>query len=224
MNEGQSSDRPTTVGDESHLSPEAARALIVSQRGTALRSLRADPAVMLGVWGVAWLVGFGGLYLTSRRWLSGGFPTWSAGLILAALLVAAALVTFGQQIRASRGVDGPSHRIAAMYGWSWILAFAGTFAFDVAVQDQGLPSHLAPLLWTGTSLLAVGLLYLGGGMLWADRLQYKLGVWVLLTGAASVFAGVPGNFAVLSLAGGGGFLVAATVARARRFRADRQLA
>jgi hypothetical protein len=36
-----------------------------------------------------------------------------------------------------------------------------------------------------------------------------VGVWMLLVGAASVFAGAPANFAVLALAGGGGFLVAA---------------
>jgi hypothetical protein len=36
-------------------------------------------------------------------------------------------------------------------------------------------------------------------------------MWMLIVGAASVFAGAPGNFAVLSLAGGGGFLAAAAL-------------
>jgi hypothetical protein len=108
-----------------------------------------------------------------------------------------------------------------MYGWSWLLAFAGLFAIDLALGQHGLPSHLAPLLWTGSSLLVVGLLYLAGGMLWCDRLQYGLGVWVLVTGAASVAAGVPDNFAVLSLAGGGGFLIAAAIARTRGWRSER---
>jgi hypothetical protein len=107
-----------------------------------------------------------------------------------------------------------------MYGWSWLLASVGLFALDLALEHQGLPSGLAPLLWSGSSLLAVGLLYLAGGMLWDDRLQYGLGVWVLVTGAGSVAAGVPGNFAVLSLAGGGGFLVAAVVSRTRGWRSE----
>jgi len=34
-------------------------------------------------------------------------------------------------------------------------------------------------------------------------------VLMLVSGAASVFAGVPGNFAVVALAGGGGLLLAA---------------
>jgi hypothetical protein len=45
--------------------------------------------------------------------------------------------------------------------------------------------------------------------MWQDRVQYGLGAWMLVTGASSVLAGVPGNFAVVSLAGGGGLLLAA---------------
>jgi hypothetical protein len=52
-------------------------------------------------------------------------------------------------------------------------------------------------------------LYHAGGALWQDRFQYGLGVWMLVTGAGSVLAGVPGNFAVLALAGGGGLLLTA---------------
>ena len=213
--------RSAVIGDESHLSPEEALALIDAQRGKAVRSLYVDPTMILGAWGAAWLFGFGAIYLASNGWLGTVMPAWTAGAIAGVLFAAAALLSFGEQIRHGRGVEGPSRRTAAMYGWSWPLAFVGLFALDLALEHQGLPSDLAPLLWTGSSLLAVGLLYLAGGMLFDDRLQYGLGVWVLVTGAASVAAGVPGNFAVLSLAGGGGFLVAAAVWRVRGWRAER---
>ena len=42
-----------------------------------------------------------------------------------------------------------------------------------------------------------------------DRFQYGFGMWMLMSGACSVFADVPGNFAVVSLAGGGGPFLAA---------------
>ncbi len=64
-------------------------------------------------------------------------------------------------------------------------------------------------MWSGSLLVLVGVLFLAGATLHRDRVQYGLGAWMLLTGAGSVFAGVPGNFAVLSLAGGGGLLAAA---------------
>lgn len=221
MDQGQRSERHAAIGDESDLSPEESLALIEAQRGRVARSLYVDPALILGAWGVAWLVGFGAIYLTTAGWLGTVMPTWGAGVIAGVLFAAATLVSFGELVRRGRGVQGPSRRIAALYGWSWLLAFAGLFALDLALEHQGLPSDLAPLLWSGSSLLAVGLLYLAGGMLWDDRLQYGLGVWVLVTGAGSVAAGVSGNFAVLSLAGGGGFLVAAAVARARGWRSAR---
>ena len=68
--------------------------------------------------------------------------------------------------------------------------------------------------------MVAGVLYLAGGALFADRVQYGLGAWMLAVGAGSVQAGWPANFAVLALAGGGGFLAAAgfIVARGRRAR------
>ncbi|MGA7173730.1 MAG: hypothetical protein WBZ07_00240 [Candidatus Dormiibacterota bacterium] len=221
MNHDPRSERPVVIGDEPSHTPEETLALIDAQRGMALRSLYVDPAMILGAWGVAWLLGFGAIYLAVNGWLGAVMPAWAAAVLAAVLFTAAAVVTFGEQVRRGRGVQGASRRIAAMYGWSWLLAAAGLLALDLALEHQGLPSGLAPLLWTGSSLLAVGLLYLAGGMLWDDRLQYGLGVWVLVTGAASVAAGVPGNFAVLSLAGGGGFLVAAAVSRNRGWRSER---
>ncbi len=220
MGNGPPPEPPVDLTDPSHLSPAETLALIEAQRRVVARSLYVDPALILGAWGVAWLVGGGAVYLAAHGWLGTVASNWLAGAIAGVLFAAAALVSFGEQVRRGRGVAGPSRRVAAVYGWSWLLAFAGVSALNLALQQQGLPTHLAPLLWTGTSLLAVGLLYLAGGMLWGSRLQYGLGLWVLATGAGSVAAGFPGNFAVLSLAGGGGFLVAAAVARARDWHSE----
>ncbi|MHB8312941.1 MAG: hypothetical protein ACYDD0_06530 [Candidatus Dormibacteria bacterium] len=220
MANGPPPEPPVDLTDPAHLSPAETLALIEAQRRVVARSLYVDPALILGAWGLAWLVGGGAGYLAAHGWLATGVPIWLAGVISGVLFAAATLVSFGEQARRGRGVAGPSRRVAAVYGWSWLLAFAGVFALNLALEQQGLPTHLVPLLWTGTSLLAVGLLYLAGGMLWGSRLQYGLGLWVLATGAGSVAAGFPGNFAVLSLAGGGGFLVAAAVARARDWHSE----
>ncbi len=218
MDEGQRARGLAPAGDESELSPEAALGLIASERRRALRSLQPDTAVILGVWGVAWLVGFGVTWLASSGWLGRALPPWIAGATIVTLSAAATLVTFGQVLARGRGVHGPSRGTSSLYGWSWLLAMVCLCLLDLALEHQGLPAHLAPLLWTGSTLLVVGLLYLAGGMIWADLLLYGLGAWVLVTGAGSVALGVPANFAVLSLAGGGGFLVAAVAARVRSWQ------
>jgi len=221
MHNGHPPDPPVGTTDPALASPGQTLALIKAQHRVIARNLYVDPALILGAWGLAWLVGGGAGYLAAHGWLATGVPIWLAGIISGVLFAAATLVSFGEPARRGRGVAGPSRRVQAVYGWSWPLAFAGVLALNLALDQQGLPAHLAPLLWTGTSLLAVGLLYLAGGMLWDSRLQYGLGLWVLVTGAAGVAAGYPGNFAVLSLAGGGGFLVAAAVARARHWQSER---
>jgi len=96
-----------------------------------------------------------------------------------------------------------------MYMWAWPVAFAGLFALNAGLAHQGMPVRLAALLWPASSAGTVGILYLAAGVLFRDLVHYGLGTWMLVVGAASVFAGAPANFAVLSLAGGGGFLVAA---------------
>jgi hypothetical protein len=221
MGKGQPPDRLAAIDDESSLSPEESLGLVEADGTKAARSLHVHPAPILAAWGLAWMIGFGAVYLTSRDGLGLVLPAWVAAVVLVVLFAVAVAVSFGEQARRGRGVEGPSQRVAAMYAWSWLLAFAALFAVDLGLAHQGVPAHLQPLLWTGSSLLAVGLLYLAGGMLWGDRLQYALGAWVLVVGAASVAAGVPQNFAVLSLAGGGGFLVAAALAQARDRSAGR---
>ena len=166
-------------------------------------------ALFYGPWGTAYLLGFGSVYLTYPSDLPLRVSGALAGVIVGVLFVVAMVVTVVTGTRAGRGVRGPSRMVAAMYGWSWTLGFGALAAVNIGLARTGLSDDAATLLWSGSSLLLVGVLYLAGGALWQDKFQYGLGVWMLVTGAASVFAGVPGNFAVVSLAGGGGLLLAA---------------
>lgn len=209
---------PVGAGAPVDASPRESLALIETQREEAVRQLRVDPVPIVGAWGVAWLVGFGAVYLASAKGPGPFLPAWAAAVLLGALFAVAVVVSVGEGVRRGRGVDGPSRQVGAMYAWSWALAFAGLFAVNRGLAHQGLPADLRPLVWSGSALLVVGLLYLATGVLWRDRVQYGLGAWTLVVGAASVSAGIPANFAVLSLAGGGGFLVAAGLLLAGRRR------
>jgi hypothetical protein len=213
-----SSPQPLAAGEEP--SPQELLELIRTQHEGAARDLYVDPARILVSWGVAWALGFGAFYFASSRARWHFLPLWAAAVVLVTLSAVAIAGVVTQMARRGRGVQGPSRTAGARYGWSWLLAFAGVFALNIGLSQHGLPASLAPLLWPGSSAVVAGVLYLAGGVLFADRVQYGLGAWMLAVGAGSVQAGWPANFAVLALAGGGGFLAAAVfiLARARRAR------
>ena len=205
--------QPLAAGQEP--SPRELLELIRTQHENAARDLYVAPARILASWGVAWALGFGAFYLASPRARWHFLPLWAAAVVLVTLSAAAVAVVITQMARRGRGVQGPSRTVGALYGWSWPLAFAGVFALNIGLSQHGLPASLAPLLWPGSAAVVAGVLYLAGGALFTDWVQDGLGAWMLAVGAGSVQAGWPANFAVLSLAGGGGFLVAAAFILAR---------
>ncbi|MDQ6641784.1 MAG: hypothetical protein M3Y66_04735 [Actinomycetota bacterium] len=208
-----------SLDEDSPLSAEESLALIESQRREVHRRLGVNVALFYGPWGAAYLFGFGSAFLTYPSAVPSRLSGTVAGVISGVLFAVAVVVSIVIGTRGGRGVRGPSRMVGAMYGWSWTLAFSALTAVNIGVTRRGLPADTATLLWSGSTLVLVGVLYLAGGALWQDRFQYGLGVWMLVTGAASVLAGVPGNFAVLSLAGGGGLLLAAGYFGLRRLRA-----
>ncbi len=200
---------PERDDDARPMTPEESLALIAKQTEDTRREIGPKPAVLLAVWGLVWLLGFGLIFLSAPP--TSLLPLWVAAALAVAGFVGAMVYSAIYGIRAGRGVRGPSRLVGAMYGWSWMIAFGGLTVVNTALIRLGLDVELIPLLWSGTSLILTGLMYLAGGMLWQSKLQYGLGVWIIACGAASVLAGGPHNFLVLSLAGGGGFLVASLV-------------
>ena len=193
-------------GDEV-LNATASLALIDTELRRTRRQVRTNPTVLFSVWGGAWLIGFGAAYLAHGEGRT--IPRWMGIAVPVALLAGALVWSIGYAVRTDRGISGPSRTVAAMYGWSWTLGFACLFAVNGGLIRHGLSTDEAALLWSSTALLLTGMMYLAGGMLWRDPFQYTLGVWSMLCAAGAVFAGVPGNFLVQALAGGGGFLALA---------------
>ena len=193
----------TPTHDTDPVDPAAALAAIDDAQQRTVRALRPSPLGMFVPWGLGYLVGFGGVWLATRGVLPDGVVT--------ALLVVASVVplvsTTVTLARSSRGVSGPSRRVGTLYGWAWLLGFAALVVINLRIGTLGVPGPTLSLIWSGSALLLVGLLYLAGGALWNHVPQYVLGVWTLVTAVATVLVGYPTNFAVLALAGGGGFVV-----------------
>lgn len=198
---------------EGELSPAESLALIEGQRAELRRRRGVRPELITFAWGLAYLLGFGGWYLA----LHGVVPAAVAGVVLGALGAIALVLPIVLGVRASKGMRGPSRTAGAMYGAAWGLSFAANSVVQSALQAQLKPSwDVTSLMWASSSLAVAGLMYLAGGMLWRDVPQYVLGVWMLVSAAGSVLAGVPGNFLVLAFAGGGGMLVLSAYYTVRR--------
>ncbi len=204
--------------DDQPLDPAASAALIAAQRARVQAETDVDGRLLFGVWGVAWLLGFGAMY-----GVAGDRPAldWSpevASAVFAGLLLTAAVVTAVHIARRTSGVHGDSAAQGAMYGWSWFLGFAGIFALSAALVNAGAEPVVVETAMTVASPLVVGVLYMAGAAIWRDRTQFALGVWIVVVTIGAAFAGMPAMLAVMALAGGGGMLVGAVAVDVRRRR------
>ncbi|MEU7791163.1 MULTISPECIES: hypothetical protein [unclassified Amycolatopsis] len=197
--------------EDEPMSAEESLNLIAQQSRRNQREFGGGPARMLAAWAFAWIVGWGFTYLTTRSWVA--VPGWVAGAIVVPVLFLCAMAyTTYASIRTGRGIRGPSRTVGAMYGYGWALASIGLMVVDIRItQFQVLSADQVSLLWSGTWLLITGVMYLAGGMVWQDKLMYGLGAWVIVSAALSVLVGYPHNFLVLTVCGGGGFLLASIV-------------
>ena len=185
------------------------------QRRTA-RELTPSPLGLYLPWGLGYLVAFG------AAWLASGPDAVIPGPVTAVLVgMAALLPPVGSALtvsRSGRGLTGPSRRVGAMYGWTWFLGFVALTSVNLRLAASGIPPETMSLLWSGTALVLVGLLFLAGGVIWPGSGQYVLGLWILGTAVASVLVGYPTNFLVLAVLGGGGLVTTALVMHRRRGR------
>ncbi|MEV6447375.1 hypothetical protein [Amycolatopsis sp. NPDC051716] len=197
--------------EDEPMSAEESLNLIAQQNRRTRRELGGGPARMLAAWAFAWIVGWGFTYVTVQPGVA--IPGWVAGAIVVPLLFLGAMAyTAYVNIRAGRGIRGPTRTVGAMYGYGWSLSSIGLMVIDIRItQFQALSSDQVSLLWSGTWLLLTGVMYLAGGMVWQDKLMYGLGAWMIVSAALSVLVGYPHNFLVLTVCGGGGFLLGATI-------------
>ena len=205
-----SSDQPDELAaSESDAAPEIADALaIIAAQRLRAADVRPSSALIYGVWGAVWLVGYGAMWLTAR---DDDTPSVAAGVVAVAGGVLALVVTIVHITRRTRGIAGASARQGAMYGWAWAIGFLAQSMIVGGLARAGASNEVTALAANAIAALVVGLLYLTGGVLWRSTAMYVLGGWIALVGAGAALAGLPGSYLLMALAGGGGMLAAAAV-------------
>ncbi|PJJ62106.1 hypothetical protein [Compostimonas suwonensis] len=190
----------------------ATLSLLQEQQRKVDRASLAPIPWLYAIWGVAWLVGF---ILLWSSWPDGN-PWFQvdgviAGWVFAVLTVGSIVASAVLGSRVNRGVRGASEFQGIVYGVSWSVCGVAFAFVGVGLIYNGMSDELASVYFPSAYALMVGTLYIAGAALWRSISQLVVGVVLLAVGAVSPFAGQPGNNLVMSLAGGGAFLVAAIV-------------
>ncbi|GAA1401819.1 hypothetical protein [Oerskovia paurometabola] len=237
----QTSDRPAGPAqgpdDDQPLDPAASLRLIAAQQEKA-KDVEPDGRVLYGVWGLAWLLGYTTLYVSSLRSAAPpatatlqigasdvvGQPEPWALLAFTFLIVGAVAITIVHIMTRVSGVRGASARSGALYGWAWFISFAAMSMVLGGLARAGASPEVMSLASNSLSCLVVGIMYLAGGAMWQEVRLYVLGVWILLVAGAATIVGLPGLYLVMAAAGGGGFLLMALVEQVLRVRTRRRIA
>lgn len=206
-----------------------AQRIIAAQREAVLRKTDVDPRLLFATWGVAWLVGFLVLHGVSApsAWLP--IPVWVGGTVFAVCILAGIAVTVVHSVRRSSGTRGATRTEGTRYGVAWSVSFLGIVALGAALgrahENGDIAADTLSTVMMAASCLIVATFYLCGGALWQDRMQYGLGVWIIVALSAAVLVGLPAGYLVMAVGGGGGFLLVALALhlRGRRVAASGEL-
>lgn len=200
--------------DDNPPSPQESLRLITQQQERTHQARTGDALAYWGPWGTAWLVGFGLFFL--HQGLNGkpyvGMPENLPLIVLFVLMALAMAMTAVVGARANRNFQGPSNQQGMMYGFTWFFGFVSVVAVGVRFGDY-LPVAEQSILWSGMAVGITGTLYLAGAALWKDKSMFVMGLWLTAINAVGITLGPGWHPLLVSVAGGGGMLVAGAVRR-----------
>lgn len=205
------------MADDEVLDARQAADLLQRSADHARQRLVINQPLIYGVWGVAWLVGCGAMWLSViGQHPFRGAAGWASAILgtgIGLAIVATAITTS----RATRGIGGVSARQGMIYGLSWPTGFAAMFTIIGAAVHFGASASLMGVLGAAAPLVLVGLIYVLAAGMWLDWVMFWLGLWELLVAAIGAWTGPVSVLLMDAVAGGGGFL-AASALLARRNR------
>ncbi len=197
--------------DEEALTPAEMLALLESQQRRVEGKLgRFVPAILFG-WGVAWSVGFIGLWLADGGAAGFVLPFEVAAPLFAGLLLAAGALSTVLGIRSGRGLR-PSKESAftgMAYGNLWWLGSLGVVVIGQALVARGMPADLLRVYYPSAFILFSGVMYVAAGLLWRAQPMVLLGGWSIVVAAVAALVPPPTHYLVCAIGGGGAYLLVA---------------
>jgi hypothetical protein len=188
---------------------QRAAGILAEARNKAQHQLRIRYPALFVTWGLMYLLGYGSLWLSVRGQRPYQGPT-SAGLLALTVIVAAALaITVVLVGRAVSGIGGSSALQRRVYVLASIAGFIGLLTLEAALDHAGASRAVLGVYGAAAPVLLTGVIYAAVAAIWLDWAGFGLGLWLIVVGAGSGFAGPATVWAVEALAAGGAFLVTA---------------
>lgn len=165
--------------------------------------------------GLAYVLGHGSAAVSRGDNPLLDLPGWLPMTLLGIGLAAGTVQATRAALRAQRGATGPEALTGQLLGAAWVSAFAALFLTITGLAAAIDHPDIQTLLWPTGSAFVVGLLYIAEGAARRNPLHYGLGTWLALTSTAALLLGNPAFYWVLTLAGGGAYVLAALLERRR---------
>ncbi|PRY44641.1 ABC transporter permease [Umezawaea tangerina] len=181
----------------------------------AVRTGRVDNRATYVSFGLAYVLGHGAAALSKGADPLLPLPGWLPMTLLGIGLAAGTVHSTIAALTAQRGASRPDALSGQLLGLSWAGGFTALFLVITGLTSMVDTPDLQTVLWPTGSGLVVGLLYLGEGAVRRNVLHYCLGAWLALTSSAALLLDTSALFAVLAIAGGGGYAVAALLEHRR---------
>jgi len=205
-------------GNRTGMDIHEAAAIMQDTTERARRALIVRRPVLFAVWGVAWLVADGAIWLSVRGQHPYIGPTPASLVALTIVAAAAAAITAVLVGRAGSGVGGWTVLQRRIFLLSYLGGYIALFTLEAAIDHAGASRAVLGVYGAAAPILLVALVIAASSALNLDWSVFGLGIWLLAVAAGSGFAGPVGVWAVSALAGGAALLLMAASGLRRRSR------
>jgi hypothetical protein len=201
--------------EETRMDLQQASAIMQEARDRARRALVVKRPVLLVVWGAAWMVSDGVIWLSVRGQRPYNGPTPAALATLVMVIAAATVFAVIYLGRAGSGVGGLSVLQRRILLLSYLGGYVALFTLEAAIDHAGASRAVLAVYGAAAPILLVALIIAASAAVFLDWSLLGLGLWLLAVAAGSGFAGPVTVWAVSALAGGGALLVMAVIGLGR---------
>jgi hypothetical protein len=212
MNEDVDMKDGTGLDDGAGLDAQGAAAILQEAGERARRELRVSHPVIFIAGGVAWLLGYGAIWLSVRGQHPYQGPAPEAAIIQVVLIGFAVAITASIISRATSGVGGLSAVQRRVSILAFVSGMVAVLVLEAAIDHAGASrSVVFGVYQAAAPVLVAGVVYAANSAVRLNWTLLGLGLWLVAVAAGGAFAGPVGVWAVTALAGGLGYLLMAAL-------------